>query len=412
MTTQETPATNATFTDRPERLFGLTIDNVSDEKTIIELLETIKSEAGRVPMIRIVFDGDKNPSHYRRVIKKIKDKQLGGVMGELLDSSAVNGYRENRNQISEKRYRERAEAYLTEFNKLVDIWEVGNEMNGEWVGYGGWESEDWTAADMESIRDTYALAVGQAYKVFTDAGKDTALTFYFNDDDVRHTWADGTKRESATSSKEVPFGHHHSMLKWAKTYSKHFPKPKYVFVSYYEDDQFADEAGTGKRTRIIPAADKWASIFQRLHEDYQGANFGFGEMGAQCYFRVPAPACVPQENDEKFKALKAKQRCVLVKRGERGDHRRCECCLDAQREYIARYYVDWDRDIRLELGRLSPEGLAKLYVGGYFYWHFNDDVINKITRSEDASTPTEEKRKLKQEATDTLNALIAAFRKW
>lgn len=420
MTFQETPDVHLSSAVLPERLFGLTIDKVSDPDitpdttadTIIKQLETIKRETGRIPMVRIVFDGNKNPLHYREVLERIKSDNLGYVMGEILDSFAVQIYRENRNQISEQRYRERTQHYLAELGGLVHLWEIGNEMNGEWVGYGQWEDKQWTAEDMENIRNTYARAVGKAYKVITEAGKDTAITFYFNDDGVRHTWPDGKKKLNPGSSTDVLFGHHYSMLTWAETYRDHFPEVKYVFVSYYEDDQFADDPRADRRTRIIPTADVWASIFKRLRELYGQAQFGFGEMGSQCYFRVPDPSCTVQENNKKFAKLKPKKRCVLVKNEETGEHRRCACCLNAQREYINRYYVNWDRDIRSALANLPPAGLDNLYIGGYFYWHFNDDVINKIAKSNEASTPAEEKRVLQKEATDTLNALIAAFRQW
>lgn len=416
MATELTSGTPLVATTLPDRLLGLTIDKVSGpddnpdltQDTIIEVLDKIKRETGRLPVVRIVFDVDDEGTdvvspEYRYLIKRIKDNNLAYVMGEILDSSAV--YSCLKGDAPEDCYVNRTAKYLEAFGEgnLIDLWEVGNEMNGEWVGWDGeeWKEYSFTAEDMQRARDTYARAVGKAHKMLTDAGKETALTFYFNDDGVRHSWSDALKKARPGSDEEVSFGQYYSMLTWANDYSKYFKDAKYVFISYYEDDQFADEPGTDRRTRIIPAPDKWAEIFMRLHEIYPDARLGFGEMGPQCYYLKSDRNCILHENDDDYEHLPKKEKCP---------HRRCNCCLEAQKEYVNRYYVDWDAAIRRELRNRTPDGLDRRYVGGYFYWHFSGDVIDKITASKDPHTPKAEKKRLLQEATATLDALIAAFR--
>lgn len=414
MTEQEATSESSINAALPRRLFGLTVDAVRDAEPphdpiadhIVESLETIKQATGRLPVVRFVFDVDEghpdavDPEYYR-VIKRIKDNNLAYIMGQLWDSSYVKYCRDG-NRISESCYLKRTENYLTALGDLVDLWEVGNEMNGEWVGNSNWEDEAWTAEDMRTIRDTYASAVGKAHEFLQRAGKATALTFYFNDDGVRHSWTDMTKRKDKMDAHPVRVGPDHNMLTWAEHYKQLFPGTNYVFISSYEDDQFADEPRTGRRTRIIPSPDQWAYMFKRLHDFYPSARLGFGEMGAQCYYLLSDSNCVPQENNEDFEKIKANKKC---------GNRRCPCCLNAQRDYINRYYVTWNRDIPQRLDALVP-GLGQSYVGGYFYWYFNSDVINKMVKSSKASTPANEKTKLRQEATDTLNSLIAAFRSW
>ncbi len=48
-------------------------------------------------------------------------------MGELLDSS-------DEKKISIAAYNKRVESYLAAFGRDVDIWEIGNEVNGNWTG--------------------------------------------------------------------------------------------------------------------------------------------------------------------------------------------------------------------------------------------------------------------------------------
>lgn len=414
MTPEENTLT--TLTPLPDRTFGLTIDDASDDDTIVDLLEKIKRATGQAPVVRVVIDADEEGTSvispaYARLLRRIKEGDLAYVVGEILDSfevhhCATKDRPPEDSYVVEESYVERTEACLSALGQWVDVWEVGNEMNGEWVGWeeGKWKASSVTAEDMQRMRNSYARAVGKAHELLIRAGKETALTFYFNDDGERHTWFEYPKKKRKGSDEEVSVGEHYSMLKWAEDYRDHFADAKYVFVSYYEDDHFADDPVTGRRTRIIPTPEKWAKIYAKLRGLYPQARFGFGEMGAQCYYlKNDRRPCPPREYDDAFHNLPRKRKC--------GD-RRCECCLEAQREYVTRYYVEWDAAIRRELGRISPSGLDQLYIGGYFYWHFNDDVIDKITASNDSKTSSGEKRKLLREAADTLDTLIAAFRRW
>jgi len=122
-------------------------------------------------------------------------------------------------------------------------------------------------------------------------------------------------------------------------------------------------------------------------------------MSPQCYYLKADKQCLPQEDDKQFEHLPKEEKC--------GD-RRCDYCLKAQIEYIERYYLEWDKAISIQLG----PALAKLYVGGYFYWYFNEDVIDKITASNDGSLPEKERKAWIREAEQTRAALVRAFHQW
>src|ERR1051326_3582928 len=77
----------------PNRLFGITLDDVSKEKqeTIIEQLQLIRAKHPNMPapMIRIVLDVDNKESiasvnkDYIDIIQEIKNKKLAFIMAEI-----------------------------------------------------------------------------------------------------------------------------------------------------------------------------------------------------------------------------------------------------------------------------------------------------------------------------------------
>ena len=208
--------------------------------------------------------------------------------------------------------------------------------------------------------------------------KPVAITFYFNDDDEgSHSWTDAKKKIDSGNNQMVSFGQNYAMLQWARNYQNLFPNPDYVFISYYQDNEWIGEKPN--RRQFIPSYQQWARIFQKFHLIFPDADLGFGEVGPECRFRKGS--CVPQEETEEFKNLPDSEKCL---------DRNSECCRSAQPIYIKQYYSDWDAKIRQELKGLN---LEQSFVGGYFYWQYTDDVI-------------------KNKNEDTKNALRTAFNEW
>lgn len=65
------------------------------------------------------------PSAQRHALDVLSPR--ADVMGRLLDSSDVA-------RTSTQAARDRARAYVEALGDAVDIWEIGNEINGEWLG--------------------------------------------------------------------------------------------------------------------------------------------------------------------------------------------------------------------------------------------------------------------------------------
>jgi hypothetical protein len=105
----------------PEPIYGVTSEGVSSVSALSEALE----RHGRDVTVRIVFQEGTNPKDYTTRVNTVR--QHAYVMGEILDSTGLAG-------MTTQAYRARAKVFVEQFGDSIDIWEIGNELNGEWVG--------------------------------------------------------------------------------------------------------------------------------------------------------------------------------------------------------------------------------------------------------------------------------------
>ena len=149
------------------------------------------------------------------------------IMGEILDSQYVSTY-------SVADYSSRTASYLNTLGSYVDVWEVGNEVNGEWLGS--------TPDGVAKMYDAYMQVKQRGWK--------TALTLYYNgplDEGSASCWASAD----------------HQMFNWAQANIPSEMKQHldYVLVSYYEDDC----------NGIQP---NWTSVFQQLAQMFPYSYIG------------------------------------------------------------------------------------------------------------------------------------------
>jgi hypothetical protein len=206
----------------PTRLWGVTLDDVSDPAPIVASLEALPTK----PIARVVFDRGEGPAYYAGAIAALHPHSY--LMVELVDSSDAKAY-------TVAGYRQRAVNFVSKFGNQINLWEVGNEVNGEWLGT--------TAATVAKIT--------AAYQVITAAGGRTALTLYYNPD----CWSNAS----------------HEMFTWAKANVPAAMKAglNYVLISYYPEDC----------NNYWPSQTTWQSVFNRLHQMFPHAKLGFGESG-------------------------------------------------------------------------------------------------------------------------------------
>ena len=132
-------------------LFGVTVDSISQPQAITAALAALPRRA----TTRVYFDVREPASYYARAVQAIHG--VSGVMGELLDSS-------DETSISSEALQARTREYLGALGSAVDIWEIGNEVNGNWTGEYAVVSQKLTAA----------------FEAVSATGAQTALTLYAN----------------------------------------------------------------------------------------------------------------------------------------------------------------------------------------------------------------------------------------
>jgi hypothetical protein len=207
----------------PRPLYGVTVDDVSHVGQIVAGLRNLPEP----PTVRIYFDVHEPARYYTATVNALRP--VSYLMGELLDSA-------DETSISAPAYNERVASYLAAFRDNIDLWEIGNEVNGSWAGrYPAVEAK-----------------LTEAYRDVAAAGKRTALTLYYN---VGCGDGPGELSPLAFSRTYVPPAVRAGL--------------DYVLLSYYP------VACPGVR----PSAATWTAYFQRLHALYPNALLGFGEIG-------------------------------------------------------------------------------------------------------------------------------------
>jgi hypothetical protein len=201
------------------RVYGVTIDAVSQLSAIVNSL----SKLCKKPTTRIVFDEFVPATDYVNAVNKIHPVSF--IMGELLDSYYMKQY-------SLQQYTDRTNEYINLLGDKVDIWEIGNEVNGEWCG----------------STSSVVPKLNAAYDIVKSKNKKAALTLYYN----YNCWE--------TASNE--------MFRWtnANISAKMKSGLDYVWVSYYEDDCNGYQPN-------------WQKVMDSLHVIFPNSKIGIGECG-------------------------------------------------------------------------------------------------------------------------------------
>ncbi|MGD0476087.1 MAG: hypothetical protein ABSB70_23125 [Candidatus Velthaea sp.] len=178
------------------------------------------------PVTRVVFDRQESASYYTQAIKQFD--AVGYTMGELLDSSDIGS-------VSVSSVLTRTNQYLSTLGSSVDVWEIGNEVNGEWLG-----------SDVPA-------KIHESFSAVKAAGGKTEMTLYYEPPQTVTPGYDMIPWEENTAN--VPSDMHAGL--------------DYVLVSYYETDN----------NGIRPTQAQWNVLFSQLAADFPNAQIGFGEIG-------------------------------------------------------------------------------------------------------------------------------------
>ncbi len=220
----------ATPTVKPTPIPGTWINGVTTDDSTVntpQQLDALSSLHKHV-MVRTVFDmpsgGGPVATDYLPSIKSMS--QVSDVMGLINDSSTMSS-------TSLSTIQARITEYLGALGPYVKVWEVGNEINGNWLG------------------SNVIAKVEATYDAVKSAGKSTSLTLYY----------------------ENPATPGYDMIPWVDTNIPAGNRMRtgldYVFVSYYEDQN-----GGHQLTQT-----ELNTMFSALAIRFPNAKLGIGECG-------------------------------------------------------------------------------------------------------------------------------------
>lgn len=212
----------ATRTLPPGPLYGVTVDDVSSVSAIVAGNGALPVK----PTTRVYLDPLEPASSYTKPVAQIAQNSY--VMAELLDSADMRS-------VTPAAEHTRVAALLSALGGSVDIWEVGNEVNGNWTG----------------AYSTGAQMITDAYDQVKAAGGRTALTVWYN-------------AGCAAKGELDP-------ITYANTYLSAAVRNglDYVLLSYYQSQC----NGVSLSSSTVTA------YAEKLHAVFPNASVGFGEIG-------------------------------------------------------------------------------------------------------------------------------------
>ncbi len=214
----------------PDTLYGVTVESVGNISALKEAL----SKHTKMPTTRIVFQQGDSPSAYSTAVAELNPESY--IMGEILDSTGLKS-------ISINNYKNRTSQYVSAFSDKVDIWEIGNELNGEWVG------------NPNDIRAKVQVAYDVVEKDNATKQLRSAITLnYWPSSDCYGSLWEDTETFARSLPSEIKNG------------------VDYVFLSFYE---------TACEPRARPTNEQFIAIFSKLKNIFPNSKIGMGEIGAQ-----------------------------------------------------------------------------------------------------------------------------------
>jgi hypothetical protein len=229
----------------PEPIHGVTVDDKNDIRDgafRAKLLDSLRHLSVK-PTVRIVYTPGKKhgyvPAHsYLDATRQIKS--VGYVFGQPVDSFYMRCF-------TPAEHLNRFKDYVTTLGHYVDIWEVGNEINGEWL-FGNTKRCSPKAPVNSTSQADVVTKMTEAYDYLKSQGKVTALTLYYNTPCRRpaanemFTWADANIPARMKTGLD------------------------YLLVSYYEVDCRGYKPD-------------WQQVFSQLATMFPNSKLGISEFG-------------------------------------------------------------------------------------------------------------------------------------
>ncbi len=253
--TRDKHSINRSSSTIPPPIHGVTVaddKDIRNEKYLNEVIESLGNLTS-VPTVRLTYklegsdisEGAK-ASTYLSATKAIS--KTAYVFAEVLDSAYESCF-----NVAD--HEARWNDYVSTLADYVDVWEVGNEINGNWLANPNpdamsgrncpWKTPSTTDKDV-------VTKMVNAYHIVKKAGKIAALTLYYE------------PNPSCTTS----MGQEYDPVAWA---TRNIPADMkagvdYVLLSYYRD----------KCPNFKP---DFATLFAKFHKIFPSSKLGMGEWG-------------------------------------------------------------------------------------------------------------------------------------
>jgi hypothetical protein len=221
----------------PAPIYGVTLDEVSNTSAEVNSLQQLV----HMPTSRIVFDTGEPASYYLAPIQQMRSSSY--IMGELADSSYMAGY-------TAASIATWTQGYTQTLGSDVDIWEVGNEVNGNWLGSD-------TLAKIEAMYDVVSGQSGITALTFFYEGEPTDANNCIdtgNGGNDMFTWINQQFQLSVPAAQRP-----------AETENIRL-HVNYVLISWYPD-------------QCPGESPNWPWVYTQLASLFPNAKVGFGELG-------------------------------------------------------------------------------------------------------------------------------------
>lgn len=222
---------------------GITLESTDNLDMTLKL---IKSSRKRLT-VRLVMDDD-DISAYKKVVDALAPH--ANIMVQILDSEQMPNY-------SVEKIRRRTTQAMNAFGDKVALWEIGNELNGNWVG--------------SSPQEINAKAQA-AYEVVKKRNGKTALTLNYWAGDHCYAPEKGEWQDTLSYAKGLPAS---------------LRNVDYALLSIYE---------TACKPAQHPSSADLAIIFNEFQKEFSNnTKFGIGEIGTQDESDEQKPATLEEK---------------------------------------------------------------------------------------------------------------------
>ena len=332
----------------PQRIYGLTIENLEDfEDADVKAFEQAFNDVTVPITLRIVFQPHTLPSQYDKQIRALRsypseDHRKFYIMALPFDSDALAKYKlvdtVDPNFDCEKlplkqikkqdmNYNQRAQCFVNHFKGVVDAWEIGNEVNGEWADEQHHKYKD----DPSHIGD-YATVIKKI---------DTVLKLVSPNKDTKDAIA-----LTLTYQPKCGEWNDNAIGEWIKHLDQlMIDQIDYILISYYEDKCFY---------KVLDKTDFDSYIIKPLRDVFKQQFIAVGEIGYSVGEGENSEECTDDKNCYcSVKKTYCDEKSNETKKGKK------MICRKSKISQMQRYFT------------IKPDD--DKFVGGGFWWNAGKD---------------------------------------